>query len=256
MQIHQTVHKAQPRPANSLKWLIPFFILTFLFDTNGMAQRKNQMVRLAKIKVDSLQLENYNAALTLQITTAVSKEPGVLTYYAVADKNDPTNITILEIYADTTAYNFHITTPHFKKYKETVKDWVKSLELVDVSMVGYAVQQKLKPNPDYTIIDSSGYLKGKKMANAGLGLLIGGASLSAMGVIVIAASFSSNNGGEAGGYMVLAGCVAMLPSIPLIIAGKNKIKKSRVKIAVTQTNVQPLPGVSKTLVSAGFSISL
>ncbi|MGZ3854500.1 MAG: putative quinol monooxygenase, partial [Flavisolibacter sp.] len=91
-----------------------------------MAQEKNQMVRLAKIKVDPLQLGKYNSALKEQMTTAIRVEPDVSTYYAVADKNDPSNITILEIYADTAAYNSHIATPHFKKYKEAVKDVVKS----------------------------------------------------------------------------------------------------------------------------------
>ena len=76
------------------------------------------------------------------MTSAIRLEPGVLTYYAVADKNDPTNITILEIYADTAAYNLHITTPHFKKYKETVKNMVKGLELIDVTLIGSAK----KPN--------------------------------------------------------------------------------------------------------------
>ncbi len=96
------------------------------------------MVRLAKIKVDPSQLEKYDSALKEQMKLAVNNEPGVLTYYAVADKKDPSNITILEIYADTAAYQSHILTPHFKKYKETVKDMVKSLELVDVTLIATA----------------------------------------------------------------------------------------------------------------------
>ena len=113
---------------------------TFVPNIEALAQEKSQMVRLAKIKVDPAQLERYNEALKQQMTAAIRVEPGVLTYYAVADKSDPTNITILEIYADTAAYNSHILTPHFKKYKDTVKDMVKSLELVDVSLVGSAVK--------------------------------------------------------------------------------------------------------------------
>ncbi|WP_423148356.1 putative quinol monooxygenase [Rubrolithibacter danxiaensis] len=114
------------------------FILIFSVNLKTMAQQNNQMVRLAKIKVDPSQLEAYNIALKEQMTTAIRVEPGVLTYYAVADKTDPTNITILEIYADSIAYKSHIETSHFKKYKETVKDMVKSLELVDVSLIGSA----------------------------------------------------------------------------------------------------------------------
>lgn len=104
------------------------------------AQPTKQMVRLAKIKVDTAQIAAYNAALKLQMQTAIAKEAGVLTFYAVADKKDPSSITILEIYADTTAYQLHITTPHFKAYKEAVKNMVLSLELVDESLIGAAVK--------------------------------------------------------------------------------------------------------------------
>ncbi|WP_373521665.1 putative quinol monooxygenase [Aquiflexum sp.] len=110
-----------------------FFLISF--GNVAYAQEKNQMVRLAIIKVDPLQLEAYQVALKKQMNAAILKEPGVLTYYAVADKSDPSKITILEIYADTADYQTHITTEHFLKYKETVKDMVTSLELVDVDLI-------------------------------------------------------------------------------------------------------------------------
>ncbi len=113
-------------------------LLFILVNNNCMAQQKVNMVRLAKIKVDTLQIENYNKALKIQMATAVKKEPGVLTYYAVSDKKDASIITILEIYADTAAYKLHIETPHFKKYKQTVKNMVVSLELIDVNLIGAA----------------------------------------------------------------------------------------------------------------------
>ena len=137
MKVLGTAFKSR-RFIKSLTVFVTLLMLTFSFGKKVMAQEKHQMVRLAKIKVDPSQLEKYNAALKEQMTTAVRVEPGVLTYYAVADKSDPSSITILEIYADTSAYNAHIQTPHFKKYKETVKDMVKSLELVDVTLIGTA----------------------------------------------------------------------------------------------------------------------
>lgn len=131
-------YKSQPKLIKLFSTFLMCFLLTVIFETKTMAQQQHQMVRLAKIKVDPAQLDQYNAALKEQMTTAVSVEPGVLTYYAVADKNDPSNITILEIYADTAAYQAHILSPHFKKYKATVKDMVKSLELVDVTLIASA----------------------------------------------------------------------------------------------------------------------
>ena len=130
--------KARLSPGSRAVFILTMCILTLSFSKKAMAQQKTQMVRLAKIQVDPAQLDQYNAALKEQMTTAVSTEPGVLTYYAVADKTNSSHITILEIYADTSAYKSHIETPHFKKYKEAVKNMVKSLELVDVNLIGSA----------------------------------------------------------------------------------------------------------------------
>ena len=133
----------QFRKPNRLMILISLFLITSIYGNQVMAQSKNQMVRLAKITIDPLQLEKYNQALKEQMATAIRLEPGVLTYYAMADKTDPSHITILEIYADTTAYQDHILTSHFKKYKDSVRDMVKSLELVDVNLIAAAKQPGL-----------------------------------------------------------------------------------------------------------------
>ena len=123
------------RPKSLLNSFILLFAMTITLSAEGQDHR---MVRLAKIQVDPAQLEQYNAALKEQMAAAIKAEPGVLTYYAVADKADPSHITILEIYADTAAYQAHIQTPHFKKYKATVQNMVKKLELVDVNLIAAA----------------------------------------------------------------------------------------------------------------------
>ena len=99
------------------------------------AQDAIRMYRIAKIKVDGSQLEKYKSALQEQMNTAINIEPGVLSYTVVADKNDATVFTILEVYASAAAYQLHISTPHFKKYKESVKEMVLSLELLDTELV-------------------------------------------------------------------------------------------------------------------------
>ena len=138
MKILNRAYRDQPKLTKTLTVIVTLFVLTIPFGKKVMAQNKNQMVRLAKIKVDPSQLDKYNAALKEQMSTAIRAEPGVLTYYAVANKSDPSNITILEIYADTAAYNSHVMTAHFKKYKEAVKDMVQSLELIDVHLIAAA----------------------------------------------------------------------------------------------------------------------
>lgn len=127
---------------NIIKLLVRYVTIILIginvLSMDAAAQSTQQMVRMAKITVDPAQLEQYNAALTLQMNSAIRLEPGVLSYYAVADKKVPSHITIIEVYADSAAYQHHITTPHFLQYKATVKDMVKSLELVDLTVVGIA----------------------------------------------------------------------------------------------------------------------
>jgi quinol monooxygenase YgiN len=93
------------------------------------------MYRIAKIKVDINQLEKYKVALKEQMNTAIKVEPGVLSYTVVADKKDLSLLTLLEVYANLEAYQSHILTPHFKKYKDAVKDMVLSLELIDTELI-------------------------------------------------------------------------------------------------------------------------
>jgi len=45
-------------------------------------------------------------------------------------------VTVMEVYADPSAYQAHLQTEHFKKYKRITKDMVRSLELVDVVPIG------------------------------------------------------------------------------------------------------------------------
>lgn len=114
--------------------LITLFVCTIItMSINSVvAQNRKPYVRIASIIVDAAQVDNYKAAVKEHAEAAVSKEPGVLTLYAVYDKDTPTHVTVFEIYADTAAYQSHIQTPHFKKYKTTVENMVKSLTLTDV----------------------------------------------------------------------------------------------------------------------------
>ena len=101
-------------------------------------EQDHKIYRIAQIYVDQAQLDHYTAALKQQMTTAMAVEPGVLSYNAVADKKEPSHITIFETYTDSAAYKLHIQTPHFLKYKATVKDMVKTLTLEDVDVIGIA----------------------------------------------------------------------------------------------------------------------
>jgi len=93
----------------------------------------NNKVRLSLITVDPGQLDRYNEYLKEEIEASMQLEPGVLTLYAIAEKEHPNRIYILEIYADKESYQSHLKTPHFQKYKQGTLDMVLSLELIDTN---------------------------------------------------------------------------------------------------------------------------
>ena len=97
----------------------------------------DKIVRLAEIEVVPEYLEEYLVYAKEVGETSVKVEPGVLTLFSMQTKENPCKIYILEIYADKEAYQSHLQTAHFKKYKEGTVKMVKSLKLIDTNpMVG------------------------------------------------------------------------------------------------------------------------
>ena len=89
------------------------------------------IVRLSKIEVYPEHLEEYMKYATEIGEISLRTEPGVLTMYAVSEKENPCRITILETYASQKAYEKHIASEHFQKYKQGTLHMVKSLVLSD-----------------------------------------------------------------------------------------------------------------------------
>jgi quinol monooxygenase YgiN len=127
-----------------IQYLICVIIMAaFILPESVFAQSNSNYIRIAKLTIDSTKLESYNEALKEHAEAAVRVEPGVLMLYAVYEKERPTHVSVFEIYANTEAYNFHIKTPHFLKYKATVQDMVKSLELIDVIPIALETKKQI-----------------------------------------------------------------------------------------------------------------
>ncbi|MCU1327729.1 MAG: Antibiotic biosynthesis monooxygenase [Bryobacterales bacterium] len=99
------------------------------------AKKAVPLVRIAELDIDPEQLEAYKAALSKEIESSIRLEPGVVTLYAVSLRETPTQIRIFETYADRAAYESHIRTPHFLKYKTSTQTMVKSLKLVETDPI-------------------------------------------------------------------------------------------------------------------------
>ena len=142
MKNNQRLAPGKLNQGRALFFLMAVCTLMLCSFNRASAQGKSLVVRIAKLQIDSAQLENYKAMLKEGIETAVRVEPGVLTLYAVYEKEHPTRVTVFEIYADTAAYEAHLKTVHFKKYKTGTQGMVTSLELTEVAPIALAAKSK------------------------------------------------------------------------------------------------------------------
>jgi quinol monooxygenase YgiN len=108
-----------------------------LISVNGQTQlsKPPPLVRIAELEIDPGQLTEYKHALSDEIAVSIHDEPGVLLLYAVSVKEHPNQVRIFETYQDQAAYESHLQSPHFKKYKEATQGMVKSLKLIETEPI-------------------------------------------------------------------------------------------------------------------------
>lgn len=125
---------------NKQNTLITFLILMLMFGRyhTASAQQQKMIVRLSEIEIDPVYLDEYKAILKEESAASVKLEPGVIAIFPMYQKENPTSVRILEMYADKTAYEQHVKTPHFQKYKISTLKMVKSLKLVDMESIDAA----------------------------------------------------------------------------------------------------------------------
>ena len=124
--------------------LLPLLFSSACTVASAQPAQSRVVVRLAELEIDPAQLESYKAFLREEIETSIRIEPGVLTLYAVAVKGQPTQIRIFETYASQAAYEAHVQTPHFLKYKTGTRSMVKSLNLLETEPVLLAASPKCR----------------------------------------------------------------------------------------------------------------
>ena len=111
-------------------------IAILALSARGSAENQpSPVVRLAELEIDPAQLEQYKAALREEIAASIRLEPGVLRLYAVSIKDHPSQIRLFEMYASQAAYESHLQSPHFKKYKVETQGMVLSLKLLETEPI-------------------------------------------------------------------------------------------------------------------------
>jgi quinol monooxygenase YgiN len=110
---------------------------------NSQEMKKRMLVRISEIEIHADYLEEYKAILKEEAEASVRLEPGVISIFPMYQKEKPTEVRILEIYANREAYESHLKTPHFQKYKTTTLKMVKSLKLVDMEGIDTETMTKM-----------------------------------------------------------------------------------------------------------------
>lgn len=93
------------------------------------------MVRISEIQIDSSRLDEYKAILKEEAEASVRLEAGVICIFPMSQRENPSEVRILEIYASREAYESHLKTPHFERYKTMTLPMVQSLKLVDMQAI-------------------------------------------------------------------------------------------------------------------------
>jgi len=125
--------------------ILLLFSLNILFgqESHLDSDKGEMMIRMAEIEIDSSYIDEYIALLKEESEASVRLEPGVICIYPMFQKEDSTQIRLLEIYANRETYESHLRTPHFKHYKETTLKMVKDLKLIDMEAIDPAFMSEI-----------------------------------------------------------------------------------------------------------------
>ena len=93
------------------------------------------IARMAELDIDPDCLDAYVGLLREEVEASLRLEQGVLALHAVSEKAAPWRVRVFEIYADQAAYEAHLRSPHFLKYKAAVAGMVRSLRLMETDPI-------------------------------------------------------------------------------------------------------------------------
>lgn len=118
-------------------------ILCVISYYSTIAQKTDMIIRISEIEIFPKYLEEYKEILKEEAEASVRLEPGVISIYPMYQKENISQIRILEIYAHQEAYEMHLKTPHFKVYKTSTMKMVKSLNLIDMEAIDTETMAKI-----------------------------------------------------------------------------------------------------------------
>ena len=111
-------------------WVSPFMTVSYVSSVEAQSQRMAApAVRLAELRVDPAQLDAFIAAAKEHVDAAMRLEPGILAFHVAAEKDHKDRVRVLEMYVDERAYEAHLQSPHFRRFRAATQGMTLSREL-------------------------------------------------------------------------------------------------------------------------------
>ena len=123
-------------------------IALLLLSCYGVAMSQDtpsRYVRLAELEIEPAQMDAFVAATREVGQASVRSEDGCIALYAVVEKDNPARVRVFEIYRDATAYEAHVQTTHFRKFRTTTDSMVRTRKLIDANPVSLATKPGVVP---------------------------------------------------------------------------------------------------------------
>ena len=120
-----------------LQWSDFFLVVGLMLGSCNpiSAQHNDMLIRISEIEIYADSLHAYKAILKEEAEASVRLEPGVISIFPMYQQKDTTQVRILEIYKNREAYESHLKTSHFQRYKTSTKAMVKALRLIDMDAI-------------------------------------------------------------------------------------------------------------------------
>ena len=111
-------------------FMLASMLLTTFLGTPALAVARNTpFIRWAELEVDAGQLAAFEAAAREHVDAAIQSEPGLLALHVTQEADRPTHVRVFEMYANESAYQAHLASPHFKRFVAATQAMITARQL-------------------------------------------------------------------------------------------------------------------------------
>ena len=102
-------------------------------------------LRWSELEIDPARLDIFKILAEENVREARRTEPGVIAFHWASERDRPTLVRVFEAYADANAYQAHLQSPHFQKFRAASGDLVTGRKLFEAVPVKLGAKALLPP---------------------------------------------------------------------------------------------------------------